>query len=37
MGMFLAVGKGSDQEARFIHLTLKLRRGKTKICFIGRA
>jgi leucyl aminopeptidase len=37
MGMFLAVGKGSDQEPRFIHLTYKpARKPKKKICFIGK-
>jgi leucyl aminopeptidase len=37
MGMFLAVGQGSDQEARFIHMTYKpAKKAKKKICFIGK-
>ncbi|HEX4420702.1 MAG TPA: leucyl aminopeptidase [Kofleriaceae bacterium] len=37
MGMFLAVGKGSDQEPRFIHMTYKpAKKPKKKICFIGK-
>ena len=37
MGMFLAVGQGSDQEPRFIHMTYKpARKPKKKICFIGK-
>jgi len=39
MGMFLAVGKGSDQEPRFIHMVYKPAKGKKpkkKICFIGK-
>jgi leucyl aminopeptidase len=45
MGMFLAVGQGSDQEPRFIHMTYKpaqkqqsgLRsKAKKKLCFIGK-
>jgi leucyl aminopeptidase len=37
MGMFLAVGKGSDQEPRFIHMTYKpAKKSKKKICFIGK-
>lgn len=37
MGMFLAVGKGSDQEPRFIHLTYKpAKKAKKKICFVGK-
>jgi leucyl aminopeptidase len=44
MGMFLAVGQGSDQEARFIHMTYKPAQGKKglrskakkKLCFIGK-
>ncbi|HUJ60296.1 MAG TPA: leucyl aminopeptidase [Kofleriaceae bacterium] len=37
MGMFLAVGQGSDQEARFIHLTYKpAKKAKKKLCFIGK-
>ena len=44
MGMFLAVGQGSDQESRFIHMTYKPAPGKgglrskpkKKLCFIGK-
>lgn len=37
MGMFLAVGQGSDQEPRFIHLTYKpAKKPKKRICFIGK-
>jgi leucyl aminopeptidase len=37
MGMFLAVGQGSDQEPRFVHLTYKpSKKAKKKICFIGK-
>jgi len=37
MGMFLAVGQGSDQEARFIHMTYKpAKKPKKRICFIGK-
>jgi leucyl aminopeptidase len=37
MGMFLAVGQGSDQEARFIHMTYKpAKKPKKKLCFIGK-
>jgi leucyl aminopeptidase len=37
MNMFLAVGKGSDQEPRFIHMTYKpAKKAKKKICFIGK-
>ena len=37
MGMFLAVGQGSDQEPRFIHLTYKpAKKPKKKIAFIGK-
>jgi leucyl aminopeptidase len=37
MGMFLAVGKGSDQEPRFIHMTYKpSKKPKKKVCFIGK-
>ncbi len=37
MGMFLAVGQGSDQESRFIHMTYKpAKKPKKKICFIGK-
>ena len=37
MGMFLAVGKGSDQEPRFIHMIYKpAKKPKKKICFIGK-
>jgi len=37
MGMFLAVGRGSDQEPRFIHMTYKpSKKPKKRICFIGK-
>jgi leucyl aminopeptidase len=37
MGMFLAVGKGSDQEPRFIHLQYTPpKKAKKKVCFIGK-
>jgi len=37
MGMFLAVGQGSDQEVRFIHMTYKpAKKPKKRICFIGK-
>ena len=37
MGMFLAVGQGSEQESRFIHLTYTpAKKAKKKICFIGK-
>src|SRR5262249_25674665 len=37
MGMFLAVGQGSDQEPRFIHLTYKpSKKPKKKLCFVGK-
>ncbi|MGE0867751.1 MAG: leucyl aminopeptidase [Kofleriaceae bacterium] len=37
MGMFLAVGQGSDQEPKFIHLTYKpAKKPKKRICFIGK-
>ena len=37
MGMFLAVGKGSDQEARLIHITYKpAKKPKKKIVLIGK-
>jgi leucyl aminopeptidase len=37
MGMFLAVGQGSVQEVRFIHMTYKpSKKPKKKICFIGK-
>ena len=37
MGMFLAVGRGSDQEPRFIHMTYKpVKKPKKRICFIGK-
>jgi leucyl aminopeptidase len=37
MGMFLAVGKGSDQEPRFIHMIYKpTKKPKKKLCFIGK-
>jgi len=37
MGMFLAVGQGSDQEPRFVHMTYKpAKKPKKRICFIGK-
>jgi leucyl aminopeptidase len=37
MGMFLAVGRGSEQEPRFIHMIYKpAKKPKKKICFIGK-
>ncbi|MBS1119766.1 MAG: Leucyl aminopeptidase [Deltaproteobacteria bacterium] len=37
MGMFLAVGQGSDQEPRFIHMTYKpAKKAKKTVCFIGK-
>lgn len=37
MGMFLAVGQGSDQEPRFIHMTYKpAKKPKKKLCFVGK-
>jgi leucyl aminopeptidase len=37
MGMFLAVGQGSEQEPRFIHMTYKpSKKAKRKVCFIGK-
>ena len=37
MGMFLAVGQGSDQEPKFIHLTYKpAKKPKKRVCFIGK-
>jgi leucyl aminopeptidase len=38
MGMFLAVGQGSDQEPRFVHMTYKPAKGKAKkkVVFIGK-
>ena len=37
MGMFLAVGQGSDEEPRFIHMTYKpAKKAKKKLCFIGK-
>ncbi|HVK83033.1 MAG TPA: leucyl aminopeptidase [Kofleriaceae bacterium] len=37
MGMFLAVGQGSEQEPRFIHMTYKpAKKPKKKICFVGK-
>jgi len=37
MGMFLAVGQGSDQEPRFIHMQYKpAKKPKKKVCFIGK-
>lgn len=37
MGMFLAVGRGSDQEPRFIHMVYKpAKKPKKRVCFIGK-
>ena len=37
MGMFLAVGQGSDQEPRFVHMTYKPpKKAKKKLCFVGK-
>jgi leucyl aminopeptidase len=37
MGMFLAVGRGSDEEPRFIHMTYKpAKKPKKRLCFIGK-
>ncbi len=37
MGMFLAVGQGSDQEPRFVHMTYKpAKKPKKKVAFIGK-
>ncbi len=36
MGMFLAVGRGSDQESKLIHLTYKPKKAKKKIALIGK-
>lgn len=37
MGMFLAVGRGSDEQPRFIHMTYKpAKKAKKKLCFIGK-
>ncbi|MBA3538378.1 MAG: leucyl aminopeptidase [Deltaproteobacteria bacterium] len=37
MGMFLAVGQGSDQESRFIHMTYTPeKKPKKRVCFIGK-
>jgi leucyl aminopeptidase len=37
MGMFLAVGQGSEQEPRFVHMTYKpAKKPKKKLCFIGK-
>ena len=37
MGMFLAVGQGSDQEPKFIHMVYKpAKKPKKKVCFIGK-
>lgn len=37
MGMFLAVGQGSSQEPRFIHMTYKpAKKPKKKVAFIGK-
>jgi leucyl aminopeptidase len=36
MGMFLAVGKGSDQESKLVHLIYKPKKAKKKIALIGK-
>jgi leucyl aminopeptidase len=37
MGMFLAVGQGSDQEPRFVHMTYKpAKKPKKRIVFVGK-
>ncbi|CAN5655594.1 leucyl aminopeptidase [soil metagenome] len=37
MGMFLAVGQGSDEKPMFIHMTYKpTKKPKKKLCFIGK-
>ena len=36
MGMFLAVGQGSSQEPKFIHMTYKPRKSKGKVALIGK-
>lgn len=37
MGMFLAVGQGSDQEPKFVHMTYKpAKKAKKKLAFIGK-
>ena len=37
MGMFLAVGQGSDEKPMFIHMTYKpVKKPKKRICFIGK-
>ncbi len=36
MGAFLAVGKGSDQPPKFIHMTYKPKKAKKKIAIIGK-
>jgi leucyl aminopeptidase len=37
MGMFLAVGQGSDEKPMFIHMTYKpAKKAKKKVCFIGK-
>ncbi len=37
MGMFLAVARGSDQEARFVHLTYKpAKKAKKRVVLIGK-
>jgi leucyl aminopeptidase len=37
MGMFLAVGQGSEQEVRLIHLTYRpAKKAKKKVCLIGK-
>jgi leucyl aminopeptidase len=37
MGMFLAVGRGSEQEPRFIHMMYKpAKKPKKRLCFVGK-
>jgi len=36
MGMFLAVGKGSDQESKLIHLIYKPKKAKKRLALIGK-
>jgi leucyl aminopeptidase len=37
MGMFLAVGQGSEEKPTFIHMTYKpAKKAKKKVCFIGK-
>ena len=36
MGMFLAVGRGSDQESKLVHLTYKPKKARKKVALIGK-